>query len=247
MTLASPTLLISISKSIIQTATKCDCKVDEIQASLLWETQAWMLIFLVSFIRFFWHICACLIHDILLAPTYFWKLCWQENGRSIFAMLRDPSGTHHSEFRGTQCQHIHPRQWRRGCRRTKRVHLEQGSDQIVGYDWSLYMHSYYQMDRQNINRCEHGGTRKDHEESSDKAYKETMAFIHYYASTFFSAIKIINTKRPKKPPEGYTSELEVIVTMLGIFSYITCSAAISLALLPKKKRHRRKRSDDAHQ
>ena len=177
MTLASPTLITHIAKTVIQTATHCERTIDAIQGSLFWEIYWWTQFIISPFIGCIINICSCIIHDVLVAPTYFWKLCWQKDGRSILAMLRDPSGTYHPDLRGIERRHVHPRQWRRGFRRTKKIHLEQGPDRIVGYDSRLYLHSYYQMDRQNVNRCEHGGPRKDFEESSTEAYEQTMAFL----------------------------------------------------------------------
>ena len=245
MTLASFTHIIPIAKTMIQTTTHCERTIDAVQGLLFWEIYWWTLLIISPIIGCIINICSCFCHDVFVAPIYFWKLCRQKNGRSIFAMLRDPSGTNHLELRGRKRQHIHPRQWRRGFRRTKRIHLEQGPDRIIGYDSRLYLHSYYQMDRQNINRCEHGGPRQNSEDSSAEAYEQTMAFTHYYASTFFASVKIIHKTLPKKPPDGHISKLMVLLVMLGIFSMLTFSTAIRIALLPKKRRRRHKRSPEA--
>ena len=175
-----------------------------------------------------------------MVPTYAWNLLWHPDGRSVYAMLCDPEGYDpNGELSHTRRKN-HPRIRRRDLIQKKRARIGQNTKPIIGYDSRLCMFSHYQMDRANINKCEHGGSTAD-ENTSREAYKQTMAITHNYASTFFAAIKIIEIKRPKKPPDGYLAAALVLLMTMSIFSSLTAIAAIRLAFLPKPKSKKRKR------
>jgi len=76
------------------------------------------------------------------------------------------------------------------------------------------------MDKNNINKCENGGSNRD-ENFSTEAHQQAMAFTHYYASTFFAAVKIFYIKRPKEPPDGHFAAFLVLILTVGIFSCLT--------------------------
>ena len=226
MTLKFPTLTISILKITFHTAEICDNKFQEIQASLFWEILAWLFYIFSNIFGIFVGPSILILHDVILAPTYAWKLIWQPNGRSIFNMLRDPCG-HNNEkqknnkrkWRHSNKQRPHPRPWRRGFRRLRGAHIGQTQEPIVGYDSSLCMFSYYQMDRENMNRCENHGDTKDG--SSQIIQVQAMEFTYYYASIYFEAVKIFFLKKPKEPPRGYITSLLVGASIIGIFSCLT--------------------------
>ena len=62
------------------------------------------------------------------------------------------------------------------------------------------MHSHYQMDRANLNKCE-GNAHAENNASSD-SLEHAMAMTYYFASTFHAAIDIVFTKPPDEPPKG---------------------------------------------
>ena len=226
MTLKFPTLTILILKITFHTAEICDNKFQEIQASLFWEILAWLFYIFSNIFGIFVGPSVLILHDVILAPTYAWKLIWQPNGRSIFNMLRDPCG-HNNEkqknnkrkWRHSNKQRPHPRPWRRGFRRLRGAHIGQTQEPIVGYDSSLCMFSYYQMDRENMNRCENHGDTKDG--SSQIIQVQAMEFTYYYASIYFEAVKIFFLKKPKEPPRGCITSLLVGAFIIGIFSCLT--------------------------
>ena len=156
MTLKLPTLTISILKITIHIAEICNNKFQEIQASLFWDILAWLFYILSNTYGIFVGPSILIFHDVILAPTYAWKLFWQPNGRSIFSMLRDPCG-HKNEKQIANKRRPYPRPWRHGFRRLRGAHIGQSQQPIMGYHSSLCMFSYYQLDRENMNRCKNHG------------------------------------------------------------------------------------------
>ena len=265
MTLASPTLFTTISTKAINIATYIDRKYNEVSADLFLESFNWTFYVMAPII---WLLISCvseILQSALFVPKYAWDLFWHPDGRSIFRMLSDPEGKldrlddykfdKHSK-RSKASMHTHPRKWRRSWRSIKHdksytstptSFLDRGPPgKIVGYDSSLCMFSYYQMDRENINRCQTGSPRCDNDATKD-ATESASAFTEYYASTYFSATKIFCLKRPKEPPDGYIASLMVLIATIAIFSSFTIIASIRLSLMPRKKkrRRRRKRSSEA--
>ena len=92
MTLTIPTLALKTSKIAIQTAVTLDRKIQEIQASLFWEIFTWILYVFVPFWTLLLILTTTFVHDMIMVPTYAWNLLWHLDGRSIYAMLRDPEG-----------------------------------------------------------------------------------------------------------------------------------------------------------
>ena len=125
MTLTLPTLMISIIKITFNNAALLDNKIQETKASLFWEFLAWLFYILSYSFGFFVGPSIIILHDVILAPTYAWKLIWQPSGRSIFTMLRDPCGHNNKNQDRNRTQRIlherrsHPQQWRRGYQRFK--------------------------------------------------------------------------------------------------------------------------------
>lgn len=118
---------------------------------------------------------------------------------------------------------------------------------IRGYDSRLYMHSYYQMDAANINRCNRNISKED--SASTDAAKFTLELIYDLASTFHSAAKIIFEQRPLKPPDGFITASLTFLAAIAIYSSLVAIGLIRILVIslfgpkqPSKKRKRRKRS-----
>ena len=175
-------------------------------------------------------------------------------------MLSDPEGNFErmgdcDKARHKSHMHTERRKWRRGWRKLKldKSHrttptslIDKGPPgRIVGYDSRLCMFSYYQMDRNNINKCHQGGQRGD-DNSIPDATESAMIFTEYYASTYFSASKIFWLKIPKEPPKGFCSSSLVLLATISIFLSMTTIAAIRLSRMkPNKRRRRRVRKRSA--
>ena len=261
MTLASPTLLLSIFKTTISTATYLDRKSQDILDSLFWEITTWIL---YIFAPLLWVLIICgaeIVQGALFTPKYAWELFWHPDGRSLWRMLSDPEGNFErmgdcDKARHKSHMHTERRKWRRGWRKLKldKSHrttptslIDKGPPgRIVGYDSRLCMFSYYQMDRNNINKCQQGGQRGD-DNSIPDATESAMIFTEYYASTYFSASKIFWLKIPKEPPKGFCSSFLVLLATISILLSMTTIAAVRLSRMkPKRRRHRvRKRSAKA--
>ena len=80
MTLNLPTLIISILKITFHTAEIYNNKFQEIQASLFWEILAWLFYILSNTYGIFVGPSILIVHDMILAQTYAWKLIWQPHG-----------------------------------------------------------------------------------------------------------------------------------------------------------------------
>ena len=192
------------------------------------------------------------IQTTLAIPIYAWKLFWHPDGRSIFAILSDPCGhdspsTHLPLSCSNEIQPLHRFSRRRETPRFQRRH-NMHSSRIVGYDSELCLFSFYQMNRENMNRCEHGSPQCD-DSTVLEAARDTCILTEYCASTFFSACKIHFGTRPLKPPDGFFAALFVMglaVCFYSIFTFFGVWNIISRKpswLRTKKKR--RKRSQEA--
>ena len=258
MTLASSTLLCNIMR-LTDNYVK---RAQEISAGIFWESIHWTCYFLAPMSWFLLTISTQFVHDIILVPKYAWDLLWHPDGRSIFQMLCNPNGDgplkkrYYSRGLARQDDNLVTKwTWKVGTyhRRKSRSRDQRRSDRsklvvskrIVGYDSNLCMFSHYQMDKNNINKCENGGSSRD-ENSSIEAHQQAMAFTHYYASTFFATIKIFHIERPKEPPDGFLAEFMVLMFTVGIFSCLTILGTARLMAYRKpklkRKRHKHKRS-----
>ena len=265
MTLTSPTLLLTMTRK----ADVYERHLRDAQFEIFLEIFRWF--FYLSWMPLAILICNMnsLIQLFSSIIIYTWKLYWHKDGRSIFQMLRDPCGhdspethpflsdSHGNRIRQkTNRRRETSRPWRRKSQRlsSKSSVSDRPPVQIKGYDKDLCMFSFYQMDRANINRCEHGGQTRDDNTVSDAA-DETMALTEYFASTFFCACKIILGKRPRKPPDGYLAALLVLILVISFYSFFTLIGTWHIvSRLPsyltkkkKKKKKRRKRSLEAIQ
>lgn len=251
-TYSIPTLFISIAKTTISITTTCDAQFQEIQSSIFWEVIHWIFYVLGPII---WTLICCgaeILHAILYVPSYAWNLFWHEDGRSIMRMLRHPDELY-DQAKGRLYRRTDPRGWRRGWRKYKEyrsdkkaqrstVFMDRGPPgRIVGYNSRLCMFSYYQMDRENINKCENRGPWNDDNSTVDTCDR-AMAFTQYYASTYLAAAKIFHRDLPRRPPDyGFITSSLVCLATLGIFSYITARASIRLSKMKKKNKRKRKR------
>ena len=160
----------------------------------------------------------------------------------------------HNNKRHNSRMHSDTRKWRRKWRILKldksykkaptRLIDKGPFGKIVGYDSKLCMFSYYQMDRNNINKCAQGGPRRD-ENSIPDATASATTFTNYYASTYFSVSKIFWLKRPREPPKGICSSLLVLLITIGIISSMTLIAAVRLSCMKPTRRRRRVRKRSA--
>ena len=158
MTLTSFTLLSHLS----HTATTIEQKLTQ-------EIIEWLLFIFIPLLgvvlNAYWEI----ISTALYVPSYFWKLFLHEDGRSLIDMLLNPCPSHpdisHDDSYGCpgdgipRQRHTHSRRWQRDWKRQKADkakraletrNIDRGVSRIVGYDSSLCMFSYYQIDRCNI-------------------------------------------------------------------------------------------------
>ena len=87
MTLPLPTLMISIIKITFNNAVILDNKIQETKASFFWEFLAWLFYILSYSIGFFVGPSIIILHDVILAPTYAWKLIWQDQVSQCYEIL----------------------------------------------------------------------------------------------------------------------------------------------------------------
>ena len=162
-------------------------------------------------------------------PIYFWKLCWHPDGRSILQMLQNPRFVT-EKCEGKIYHRRRPLSRRERRRRVKRNALNCNSvfpsPEIRGYDAELCMFSYYQLDRQNINKTRCDRTAEDG--TSIDPLEDTMALTLYFASTYLTAIDIIFPKRPRKPPDGRISESLAFLTIVTCISTLAIYAGFKL-------------------
>ena len=59
-------------------------------SSLFWETFAWLHIILAQIAKWIMIVGHEITYDLLIGPTYFWRLLHDPKGRSILDILRDP-------------------------------------------------------------------------------------------------------------------------------------------------------------
>ena len=165
MTLASPTLLLSIIKNSISICTTCERKYQEMSSSIILEVMNWIFYIFAPIIWILILYSAEILQGALYVPKWTWELIWHPDGRSIWRMLSDPEGKldRKDDFnydshrqRNRVKMHSDPRRLRRKWRRHKNdtsyqkagTHLmDKGPPgRIVGYDSNLCMFSYYQLD-----------------------------------------------------------------------------------------------------
>ena len=101
-------------------------------------------------------ICTELTYDAAIAPIYFWKMCWNPKGRSIWQIISNPEGgavridtTVNPD--GTESERTRHRarpeskmimRKLKGKSKGRNIEVEP----IKGYRSDPYMHSYYQSD-----------------------------------------------------------------------------------------------------
>ena len=153
----------TIFTTSIYIANTIDNKFQEMTASLFWELFDWIQYILAPIL---WTLILCggdILQTALYIPRYAWDLFWHKDGRSLFRMLKDPEGK-------LDDQNHHPCRGRKGWRKNDNLcqqprqhcvyyptRAPSDSITIVGYDSRLCMFSHYQMNRENMNRCDHGG------------------------------------------------------------------------------------------
>ena len=259
MTLASPTLISPTIKRIIHVSTAIDHKYRDFSSALFWEIINWTFYILIPIIWVLFHCGATFLMDFLFVPKYAWDFFWHKDGRSIFDMLCDPERKHEPE--GNRPPRQTKNSMRTDSRRRRRLWKRLKHDtsyrdvrtslvnkgppgKIRGYDSKLCLFSFYQLDRNNMNKCENGSGRRGDNSNAD-AIETAMAFTEYFASTYCSAAKIFWLKRPAEPPDGHILSFLVLVATISIYFSITVAAAIRLSKTKqspstKSKKNRRR-------
>ena len=233
--------MISMIKITFNIATTCANKIREINASLFWELLAWLIYIILNTMGIFVGPNTLILHDVILAPTYAWKLIWQPNGRSVFTMLRDLCGNKNEKYkqnnqRWRPVNERRPQAWRRVFRWLKGAHIGQHKQPIIGYGSSLCMFSYYWMDYANMNKCKNHGDTKNR--SSQIFQEQAMAFTYYFPFIYFKAVNIFFVKQPNEPPDGYFASFLILSAAVSIFSCLTCIDIIQMAF--QTKTHKKK-------
>ena len=256
--------------------TTCDSYYSTTRDTICWDFLAWSRYLLYLFqspFRLLVTICTELIYDITIAPIYFWNLCWHPKGRSIWQMLCYPDGkdelVRHGIYTGAfnrSSYSICRGRWdgtepdKRRFRfqaqlksqRLNKLRRKRGNNEhiepIIGYRSDLYMHSHYQMDRANLNKCD--GKSSAENDASSESLEHAMAMTFHFASTFHSAMDIFFIELPKEPDKGPILAILMLFITWGCISIATVIACVRLARynndanqeINKPKRQRRRRS-----
>ena len=161
MTLAIPSQISILYQFLTNVMTKCDMTYVAFRNSFFNEILTWTHYLIMPLYQLLLTIFTELIYYVTIAPIYFWKLCWNPKGRSIWKILSNPEGgavriettvnTDGTEYERTR-HRASPESkmmMRKRKGKSKGRHIE--VDPIKGYRSDLYMHSYYQSDPAIIN------------------------------------------------------------------------------------------------
>ena len=111
---------------------------------------------------------------------------------------------------------------------------------IKGYRQNMYMHSYYQIDPESINKT--SGVASAENNASIEILEHDMELSLYFESTFHSAMDIIFPKPQIKCPEGLITEFIMIpTTWILISSQLIIACGHIMIQKPKTKRKRRRK------
>ena len=92
MTLAIPSQISILYKFLTNVMTKCDMTYVDFRNSFFNEILTWTHYLIMPLYQLLLTICTDLIYYVTIDPIYFWKLCWNTEGRSIWKILSDPEG-----------------------------------------------------------------------------------------------------------------------------------------------------------
>ena len=191
----------------------------------------WLLLLLHPIL---WTLCNVgyfLAQAISFWPIFYYHLIMDPNGRSILDILRNPS---------PQVEDIPKHEVQRSCskthfcshsysRRDRRHMLEKGKVPIRGYCQRSYILSAYSLDNYNYNFV-NGGS------EYTVTMMESMAFTHYFASTFNSVAKTFEMTLPREPLDGILSETIFRALIAAfIFYHITLKGLFRIFYLPRHK------------
>lgn len=194
------------------------------------EIDPWLLLLMHPIL---WTLCNLgyfLVQAISFWPIFYYRLIMDPNGRSILEILRNPSPQVEDilkeEVPRSRKTLFRPHSY---SRRDRRHMLEKGKVPIRGYRQRSYILSAYSLDNYNYNLVNGGG-------EYTSTMMESMAFTHYFASTFHSVAKIFEIAVPREPPDGILSETIFGVLMATfIFYHITLKGLFRMFYLQRHK------------
>ena len=200
---------------------KCEATYLFYRDSTFYEILRWIQFLIFPIFQLLTKICWELIYDITIAPIYFWKLCWNPKGRSIWQMLCDPDGGEvrlentikQDDTKSTRIRYRARPESKAMMRKRKAKSKGRNVEvePIKGYRSDLYMHSYYQIDPASINQMDGNPSAEDN--SSIESSEHAMALTLYFASTFHFEMNIIFPRPPKEPLDGIITALIMIPIM----------------------------------